>query len=145
VPLQTISRFGASLIISLLFSLPTFAQGSFTLAQWSDTAPELKPLFVKAIMEQAGVNQVELKQSAAFYQAELDKFADWSRREHYDKYLKASVAQNVATLAVIHCDWHNGVAPFEFAQKYLGSAQLTQLEMQYPEPIARLKTGCTTP
>ena len=129
--------------ILLLPSLPAAAQGNFQLEDWPDTATELKPMFIKAIIEQASHNKVDIKLPASFYQTALDDFAAWSRAQGYRQFLKVSVAQNLATLAVIHCDWHNGVPAPEFAQRYLGDAQLQLLSTHYPDAIKRLKAGCS--
>ena len=116
--------------------------GTFTLSDWPATAATLKPLYVKAIMEQAGIHQVSFTRDANFYVAELDKFAQFAQDKNYRPYLKTSVAQNLATLAVVNCDWHNGVAPWEFAQKYLGNEQLALLQPLYAEAIAKLQNNC---
>lgn len=116
--------------------------GTFTLADWPATPDPLKPIYVKAIMEQAGIHQVTFKREAAFYVAELDKFAQFAQQKNYQPYLKTSAAQNLATIAVLHCDWNNGVPPWEFAQKYLGDNQLTALQPLYNDAIAKLKNNC---
>lgn len=127
----------------LLFPLNTFAQGNaFNLENWPETQPGLKPMYVKAIMEQAGVHKVSFKLPADFYIAELDKFAAFATENNYRPYLKTSVAQNLATLAVIHCDWNNGVPPWEFAQKYLGDNQVTLLKTFNPNAITKLQNNC---
>jgi uncharacterized protein YcnI len=118
------------------------AQGTFKLSDWPAVDAALKPIFVKAIIEQAGVNKVKLKLPISFYQLQLEGLAGWSKQHSYSDYLSLPVAQQLATLAVIHCDWDNGVAPYEFAQKYLGAEQLTRLSDLYAEPIARLKNNC---
>lgn len=130
------------ILLLLLPSLPLAAQGDFHLEDWPETAAELKPLFVKAIIEQAALNKAEINLPASFYQTGLDDFAVWSRTQGYRQFLKISVAQNLATLAIIHCDWHNGVPALEFAQRYLGDAQLQLLSTHYPDAINRLKAGC---
>ena len=99
-------------------------------------------MYVKAIMEQAGVHKVSFQKTADFYIAELDKFAAFAQAKNYSPYLKTSVAQNLATIAVIHCDWNNGVAPWEFAQKYLGDKQLELLNPLYGDAITKLKNNC---
>ncbi|WP_039918083.1 hypothetical protein [Cellvibrio mixtus] len=127
----------------LLFPLNAFAQGNaFNLEDWPKTRPDLKPMYVKAIMEQAGVHKVSFKLPAEFYIAELDKFSTFAAENNYRPYLKTSVAQNLATLAVIHCDWNNGVPPWEFAQKYLGDKQIELLKTPYATAIARLQNNC---
>lgn len=131
------------LLLVICFSNTTLAQtGTFTLSDWPATAATLKPLYVKAIMEQAGIHQVSFTRDANFYVAELDKFAQFAQEKNYRPYLKTSVAQNLATLAVVNCDWHNGVAPWEFAQKYLGNEQLALLQPLYAEAIAKLQNNC---
>lgn len=128
------------------FSLSSYAQtGNFNLEDWLQTQPSLKPIYVKAIMEQAGVHQVSFNNSADFYIAELDKFAAFAQEKNYRPYLKTSVAQNLATIAVVNCDWNNGVAPWEFAQKYLGSVQLELLNSIYNDAIIKLKNNCGQP
>jgi hypothetical protein len=131
------------LSFSLLFVSNTWAQaGSFTLADWPKTQTPLKPVYVRAIMEQAGVHKVSFEKSADFYVAELDKFAVFAQEQGYSTYLKTSVAQNLATIAVIHCDWGNGVAPLEFAQGYLGAAQIEQLKPLFGDAISKLENNC---
>jgi hypothetical protein len=139
-PLRTL--FQSLTLLLFLPSLPLAAQGDFQLEDWPDTAAELKPMFVKAIIEQAKHNNAEIKLPASFYQTALDDFAAWSRTQGYRQFLKVSVAQNLATLAVIHCDWHNDAPALEFAQRYLGDAQLQLLSTHYPNAINRLKAGC---
>ena len=137
------------LILSLLLSslaLNSYAQtGNFNLEDWPQTHASLKPMYVKAIMEQAGVHQVSFTNSAEFYVAELDKFAAFAQEKNYQPYLKTSVAQNLATIAVVNCDWNNGVPPWEFAQKYLGASQLDVLKAIYSDAIAKLETNCGQP
>ncbi len=99
-------------------------------------------MYVKAIMEQAGVHRVSFTKSADFYVAELDKFAAFAQAKNYRPYLKTAVAQNLATIAVINCDWNNGVPPWEFAQNYLGATQLELLQPIYSEAITKLKNNC---
>ncbi len=131
------------LLLVMSFSSGALAQtGTFTLADWPATADALKPMYVKAIMEQAGVHRVSFTRDSSFYVAELDKFAHFAQEKNYHPYLKTSVAQNLATLAVVHCDWHNGVEPWTFAQKYLGEAQLALLQPRYAEAIATLRKNC---
>jgi hypothetical protein len=126
-----------------LFAINTYAQtGNFNLEDWPQTQTALKPIYVKAIMEQAGVHQVSFNKSAEFYTAELDKFAAFAQAKNYRPYLKTSVAQNLATIAVIHCDWNNGVPPREFAQKYLGEIQLELLKSIYGDAITKLQNNC---
>ena len=127
----------------LLIPLKAFAQGSaFNLEDWPETPVNLKPMYVKAIMEQAGVHKVSFKLSADFYIAELDRFASIAAENNYRPYLKTPVAQNLATLAVIHCDWNNGIPPWEFAQKYLGDNQIGLLKTIYPDAIGKLQNNC---
>lgn len=114
----------------------------FTLADWPTTAAPLKPIYVKAIMEQASVHSVTFSRDADFYVTALDDFAQFAQEKNYRPYLKTSVAQNLATLAVVHCDWNNGVEPWEFAQKYLGTEQLAILKPRYPGAIATLEKNC---
>lgn len=129
-----------------LFAINTYAQtGNFNLEDWPQTQTALKPIYVKAIMEQAGVHQVSFNKSAEFYTAELDKFAAFAQAKNYRPYLKTSVAQNLATIAVIHCDWNNGVPPREFAQKYLGEIQLELLKSIYGDAITKLQNNCDRP
>ena len=116
--------------------------GSFTLADWPQAQAALKPVFARAIMEQAGTHNVSFKKDADFYAAELDKFAAFAQQQHYTTYLQTPVAQNLATIAVIHCDWGNGIAPLEFAQGYLGIAQVEQLKPLYGTAISKLENNC---
>ncbi|WP_331352086.1 hypothetical protein [Cellvibrio sp. UBA7671] len=136
-------------ILCLLFSLlamNTYAQtGNFNLEDWPQTPAALKPMYVKAIMEQAGVHQVSFTHPAKFYISELDKFAAFAQEKNYRPYLKTSVAQNLASIAVIHCDWNNGVPPWEFAQKYLGDKQLELLQPLYGDAITKLQNNCGHP
>ncbi len=133
-------------LLLCLIATNTFAQtGNFNLEDWPQTQAALKPMYVKAIMEQAGVHQVNFTKSAEFYTAELDKFAAFAQEKNYRPYLKTSVAQNLATLAVIHCDWNNGVSPWEFAQKYLGDKQLELLQPLYSDAITKLQNNCGHP
>src|SRR5688572_3911366 len=133
-------------LLSLLFAMSTYAQnGNFNLEDWPQTQATLKPMYVKAIMEQAGVHQVSFNRSAEFYTTELDKFAAFAQEKNYRPYLKTSVAQNLATIAVIHCDWNNGVSPWEFAQKYLGDKQLELLQPVYGDAITKLQNNCDHP
>lgn len=115
---------------------------TFTLADWPTNSASLKPIYVKAIMEQAGIHNVSFVRDANFYVAELDKFAQLAQGKNYLPYIKTSVAQNLATIAVVHCDWNNGVEPWEFARKYLGDEQLALLQPHYPEAIAKLQKNC---
>lgn len=129
-----------------LLAINTYAQtGNFNLEDWPQTQTALKPIYVKAIMEQAGVHQVSFNKSAEFYTAELDKFAAFAQAKNYRPYLKTSVAQNLATIAVINCDWNNGVPPWEFAQKYLGEIQLELLKSIYGDAITKLQNNCDLP
>lgn len=124
-------------------SATSWAQvGDFTLADWPETQTALKPIYVKAIMEQAGIHNVSFQKSADFYVAELDKFAAFAQAKNYSPYLKTSVAQNLATIAVVHCDWGNGVPPLEFAQGYLGTKQLELLKQLYNDAITKLENNC---
>lgn len=136
-------------ILCLLLSqlaINTYAQnGNFNLEDWPQTQIALKPMYVKAIMEQAGIHQVSFTQPAEFYIAELDKFAAFAQEKNYRPYLKTSVAQNLATIAVIHCDWNNGVPSWEFAQKYLGDKQLELLQPLYSDAITKLQNNCDHP
>ncbi|HSX50125.1 MAG TPA: hypothetical protein VLF09_04170 [Cellvibrio sp.] len=139
----------ALLILSLLLSFGatnSYAQaGSFNLEDWPKTDAALKPMYVKAIMEQAGVHNVSFSNSADFYVAQLDKFAAFAQEKNYRPYLKTAVAQNLATIAVVNCDWNNGVPPWEFAQKYLGATQLELLQPIYGDAITKLKNNCDQP
>ena len=134
------------LILSLLLlalAMNCAAQtGHFNLEDWPQTQAALKPMYVKAIMEQAGVHRVSFTRSAEFYAAELDRFAAFTQANNYRSYLKTSVAQNLATIAVVNCDWNNGVAPWEFAQTYLGEKQLALLQPIYSDAITQLKNNC---
>ena len=130
------------LIFLLLTSKWVIAQGTFQLSDWPEVDTALKPMILKAIIEQASVNNVMLKLPIPFYQEQLDILASWSKQHNHRDYLALPVAQNLATLAVIHCDWNNGVSPYEFAQKYLGAAQLENLSRLYAKPIDRLKNNC---
>jgi len=137
------------LILSLflsLFALNSAAQtGTFNLEDWPQTQSTLKPMYVKAIMEQAGIHSVSFNKSAEFYTAELDRFAAFAQEKNYRPYLKTSVAQNLATIAVVNCDWNNGVPPWEFAQKYLGAEQLELLKPIYSDAITKLQNNCAQP
>lgn len=137
------------LLLPLLFSfsaLNSYAQtGSFNLEDWPKTQTALKPIYAKAIMEQAAVHRVSFNNNAEFYAAELDKFSAFSQEKNYTPYLKTSVAQNLATIAVVNCDWNNGVPPWEFAQKYLGNKQLELLKPLYGEAITKLQNNCDQP
>lgn len=131
------------LLLCLVIPLKLQAQGgAFNLEDWPATPASLKPMYVKAIIEQAGVHKVSLKLPADFYISELDKFAAFAAGKNYRPWLQTSVAQNLATIAVIHCDWNNGVPPWEFAQKYLGTGQIDLLKPLYPNAIARLQNNC---
>ncbi len=136
----------ALLILFALLSLGaqnSYAQGgNFNLEDWPQTDAALKPMYVKAIMEQAGIHRVSFTRSADFYVAQLDRFAAFAQEKNYRPYLKTAVAQNLATIAVINCDWNNGVPPWEFAQKYLGATQLELLQPLYGEAITKLKNNC---
>lgn len=136
-----------SLLILCLLLLPVALNcaaqtGPFNLEHWPQTPATLKPMYVKAIMEQAGIHKVSFAKPAEFYSAELDRFAAFAQAKNYHPYLKTSVAQNLATIAVINCDWNNGVAPWEFAQKYLGEQQLELLQPLYSDAITKLKNNC---
>jgi hypothetical protein len=139
----------ALLFFALLYSmsaLTSHAQtGSFNLEDWPQTQVSLKPIYVKAIMEQAGIHKVSFNKDAAFYVAELDKFAKFAKEKKYLPYLKTSVAQNLATIAVVNCDWNNGVPHWEFAQKYLGDKQLELLKPLYGDAITKLQNNCDLP
>ncbi len=131
------------LLLCMVIPLQLHAQaGAFNLEDWPNTQASLKPLYVKAIMEQASVHKVSFKLPVDFYIGELDKFAAFAAGEKYQPWLKTSVAQSLATMAVIHCDWNNGVPPWEFAQKYLGAAQIELLTPRYTAAIARLQNNC---
>jgi hypothetical protein len=134
------------LILLLLLSLGagnSYAQaGNFNLEDWPQTEASLKPMYVKAIMEQAGVHRVSFTKSADFYVTELDRFAAFAQEKNYRPYLTTSVAQNLATIAVVNCDWNNGVPAWEFAQKYLGTTQLELLQPLYSDAITKLKNNC---
>ncbi|WP_062057545.1 hypothetical protein [Cellvibrio sp. OA-2007] len=134
------------LILSLLLlhlAVNCAAQtGSFNLEDWPQTQAALKPMYVKAIMEQAGVHSVSFTRTAEFYAAELDRFAEFARANSYLPYLKTSVAQNLATIAVVNCDWNNGIPHWEFAQNYLGEKQLALLQPVYGDAINKLKNNC---
>lgn len=126
-----------------LLAINSYAQTQhFNLEDWPQTNASLKPMYVKAIMEQAGVHQVSFNKNAEFYVAELDKFAAFAQEKNYRRYLKTSVAQNLATIAVVNCDWSNGVPPWEFAQKYLGEEQVELLQPLYGDAITKLKSNC---
>lgn len=129
--------------LSLLFVHNSWAQaGNFTLADWPKTQTALKPVYVRAIIEQAGVHNVSFEKDADFYVAELDKLAAFALGNQYAVYLNTSVAQNLATIAVIHCDWGNGIPPLEFAHGYLGATQLEQFKPLYGDVIDKLKNNC---
>jgi hypothetical protein len=129
-----------------LFAINSYAQtGNFNLEDWPHTQASLKPIYVKAIMEQAGIHSVSFNKSAEFYTAELDKFATFAQEKNYRPYLKTSVAQNLATIAVVNCDWNNGVPPWEYAQKFLGEKQLELLTPVYGDAITKLQNNCDQP
>ncbi len=129
--------------LCLLIPFHAAAQaGAFNLEDWPKTQASLKPMYVKAIMEQAGIHKVSFKLPVDFYVAELDKFAVFAAEKNYRPYLKTAVAQNLATIATVNCDWNNGVPPWEFAQKYLGDKQLELLQPLYADAITRLKNNC---
>ena len=129
-----------------LFAINSYAQtGNFNLEDWPQTLASLKPIYVKAIMEQAGIHSVSFNKSAEFYTTELDKFAIFAQEKNYRPYLKTSVAQNLATIAVVNCDWNNGVPPWEFAQKFLGEKQLELLMPAYGDAITKLQNNCAQP
>lgn len=135
-------------IVSLIsfIALPGYAQtGDFTLEKWPQTQAALKPMYVKAIMEQAGIHKVTFNKNAEFYVAELDKFSAFAQAKNYRPYLKTSVAQNLATIAIVNCDWNNGVPHWEFAQKYLGDNQLELLKPLYGDAITKLQNNCDQP
>lgn len=132
----------ALLLVSTMTAAALAQTGNFTLADWPATPAQLKPVYVKAIMEQAGIHQVTFQRDATFYVAELDNFARFAQEHNYHPYLKISVAQNLATIAVVNCDWHNGIAPKEFAQQYLGTAQLELLKPIYATAIEKLHRNC---
>lgn len=130
-------------LLLTLLAVNTYAQtGNFNLEDWPQTQAALKPIYVKAIMEQAGVHQVSFNKTAEFYTKELDKFAAFAQEKNYRPYLKTSVAQNLATIAMVNCDWNNGVPQWEFAQKYLGEKQLELLQPLYGDAITKLKSNC---
>lgn len=130
-------------LLCLLIPFHANAQaGDFTLEDWPKTQANLKPMYVKAIMEQAGVHKVSFNLPIDFYVAELDKFAAFAAEKNYRPYLKTAVAQNLATIATVNCDWNNGVPPREFAQKYLGDKQLELLQPLYADAITKLKNNC---
>lgn len=130
-------------ILCLLLATNSYAQTSnFNLEDWPKTNASLKPIYIKAIMEQAGVHRINFAKDAEFYITELDKFAAFAQEKNYLPYLKTSVAQNIATIAVINCDWNNGVPSWEFAQKYLVDKQLEFLQPLYGEAISTLKNNC---
>jgi hypothetical protein len=138
-------RQALSIISLLLFPLAINCSAqteNFNLEDWPQTQTALKPIYVKAIMEQAGVHRVRFAQSAEFYVAELDRFGAFAQTNNYRPYLKTSVAQNLATIAVVNCDWNNGVPPWEFAQNYLGEKQLALLQPVYGDAITKLKNNC---
>ncbi len=134
------------LILSLLLvplAINCAAQtGHFNLQDWPQTQAALKPMYVKAIMEQAGVHNVSFTRTAEFYVTELDRFAEFAHANNYRPYLTTSVAQNLATIAVVNCDWNNGVPPWEFAQNYLGEKQLALLQPVYADAINKLQNNC---
>lgn len=130
------------LLIGLGAPIAYAQTANFNLEDWPQTPPTLKPIYVKAIMEQAGVHSVTFNKSAEFYVAELDKFYAFTTTKNYGSYLTTSVAQNMATIAVVNCDWNNGVASWEFAQKYLGDAQIEILKPLYGAAITKLQNNC---
>lgn len=134
----------AAVIIQGLFCPASLASpsGDFTLKDWLTTAPELKILYAKAIMEQANVHNVHFKQTATFYQAQLDRLALFSQTKNTPQFLEKPIAQDLAIIAVVNCDWENGVAPYEFALRYIGKEQLDVLAGIYPDAIIRLQNNC---
>jgi hypothetical protein len=116
--------------------------GGFMLSDWIATPPETKTMYTKVIMEQAVVHGVHFQQTAEFYQTELDKLANFSEAQSHAQFLQAPVAQSLATIAIINCDWNNGVEPYRFALKHLGKEKLELLKGLYSESIIRLQNNC---
>jgi len=116
--------------------------GAFDLLNWINTPPTAKPVFVKAIMEQARKHDVKLSHSADWYLEQLNALASFSQSRSYNHFLKTPLARNLANIAVLNCDWNNGAEPREFAQKYLGQKQLDELGELYPEGLQALEAGC---
>lgn len=112
------------------------------LKDWISASEETKTLYTKVIMEQAGVHGVRLQYPPRLYQTELDQLARFSMEKHHEKLLEAPVAQSLATIAIINCDWNNGVDAYEFALKYLGREKLELLKELYADAITHLQNNC---
>jgi hypothetical protein len=143
----SLRKIAAACALTLFFGTAnTHAQtGAFTLGDWPTTDAALKPVYVKAIMEQASTHKVSFSKDVNFYVTELDAFYRLAHTNNYRPYLLTPVAQNLATIAVLHCDWHNGVPAWEFAQKFLGAKQLELLTAHYPDAITKLQRNCVEP
>lgn len=119
--------------------------GAFDLNNWSKASDAVKPVFVKAIIEQAGKHNVTLTHSADWYLEQLNALASFSQSRNYKHFLKTPLARNLANIAVLNCDWNNGTEPREFAYKYLGKTQLEELGGLYPKGLQALEAGCPGP
>ncbi len=116
--------------------------GAFDLQNWDKTSAAVKPVFVKAIMEQAGRHEIQFSHSADWYLEQLNALSSFSRSHNYQHFLKTPLARNLANIAVLNCDWANGAEPRQFAYTYLGKEQLQQLGQLYPQGLAELEAGC---
>lgn len=132
----------AALLGSLIATSSNAQIGQFTLSDWPTTDAALKPLYVSAMMEQAQVNNVIFTQDAAFYVSELNRFASFAQSHNVKRQLTLPVTTVLASIALVHCDWNNGTAPRDFAQKHLGAETLAVYSELYPEQVARLERNC---
>lgn len=126
-----------------LISLPALGQsGGFLLKDWAVTSPETKAVYTRVMMEQASVHKVRFKKAADFYQAELDNLARFSQAQGYEQFLQVPAAQGLAIIAIVNCDWDNGIEPYGFALKHLGKEKLALLKGLYADAIIRLENHC---
>lgn len=121
------------------------SSGSFSLANWVATPEPRKSLYIKVLMEQAGINGIEFSHTADFYSAQLDALAAYSKMHGYSQFLAMPMARQFASVALINCDWIKGEGALAFAQKHLGNNQIDALADIFPEAVTQLKQGCSTP
>lgn len=77
------------LSLMMILSHSLLAQtNNFTLADWPATPPALKPMYVNAIMEQAGIHQVTFTREADFYVEQLDAFAQFAQEKKLSSLFK---------------------------------------------------------
>lgn len=131
-----------TLVLAAMFARASGDSGGFMLKDWMTTPAEIKTIYTKVIMEQAVVHKVSFARSAQFYQAELDNLAGFSQAQQNAQFLQAPVAQNLAIIAIVNCDWNNGVEPYVFALKHLGKEKLELLKGLYGDAINRLQNNC---